>query len=223
MGCTLSGPSYTKGGIRLVSTKLAFTKGQLHNLNTYFRKLVEEAENDSSSSTAIEAIVERLVQRLMLAVGNLDRRFSSVFLVSLNEPRRTKRLRFEYLLRIDALSTPTSSSELEISRVSVEEDAGLPGFIRLKLLGTGAKPWREYADGAGRLRRDLVKAKLANLLAVAIKRDSIGSTNGEEEDEEACGSPGQVVDAEVLDKILKQPDHCRVFYGAGNILELLGN
>ncbi|XP_031844381.1 uncharacterized protein LOC116432130 isoform X2 [Nomia melanderi] len=208
MGCSPSEPSCTKGGIRLMATKLAFTKGQLHNLNAYFRKLAEEAQNDSSSTTAIEAIVERLVQRLMLAAGNLDRRFSSVFLVSLNEPRRMKRFKFEYLLRIDALSTPTASSVPEVSRVSIEENAGLPGFIRLKILDAGAKPWREYADAAGRLRRDLVKAKLANLLATAIKRDNVDPT-----DAKVCGSPGQVVDAEVLDKILKQPDHCRIFYG----------
>nr|XP_033330261.1 uncharacterized protein LOC117222598 isoform X2 [Megalopta genalis] len=208
MGCSPSGPSCAKGGTRLMATKLAFTKGQLHNLNAYFRGLVEEPQNDSSDATAIEAIVERLVQRLMLAAGNLDRRFSSVFLVSLNEPRRMKRLKFEYLLRIDALSTPTASPELEISGVSVEEDAaaGLPGFIRLKILGPGAKLWREFTDAAGRLRRDLVKAKLANLLAAAIKRDNADSAK-------ICGSPGRVVDAEVLDKILKQPNRCRIFYG----------
>lgn len=45
---------------------------------------------DSSNAFAIEAIVERLVQRLMRSAGNLDRRFSSMFLVSLNEPRRIK-------------------------------------------------------------------------------------------------------------------------------------
>lgn len=73
-----------------MTTKLTFTKGQLCNLNTYFRKLVDEAQNDSSNAFAIEAIVERLVQRLMRSAGNLDRRFSSMFLVSLNEPRRIK-------------------------------------------------------------------------------------------------------------------------------------
>ncbi|CAK9812411.1 hypothetical protein ANTPLA_LOCUS7381 [Anthophora plagiata] len=206
MGCAPSGSSCKKGGIRLMATKLAFTKGQLYNLNTYFRKLVDEAQNDSSNISAIEATVERLVQRLMLGAGNLDRRFSSMFLVSLNEPRAIQQLRFEYLLRIDALSTPGFG--LGMSRVSVEEDASLPGFIRLKMLDNGAEAWREYTDVAGRLRRDLVKAKLANLLAVAIKRDVTGTS-----DDKLCVSPGQVVDAEVLEKIFKQPDYCRIFYG----------
>ncbi|XP_017788712.1 PREDICTED: uncharacterized protein LOC108571224 [Habropoda laboriosa] len=209
MGCAPSGSSCKKGGIRLMATKLAFTKGQLHNLDTYFRKLVDESQNDSSNAFAIEATVERLVQRLMVGAGNLDRRFSSMFLVSLNEPRGIQEFRFEYLLRIDALSTP--SLGLGISRVSVEEDASLPGFIRLKMLGIGAEAWREYMDAAGRLRRDLVKAKLANLLAAAIKRDVTGGTA----DDKLCVSPGQVVDAEVLDKIFKQPDYCRIFYGPG--------
>ncbi|XP_076625427.1 uncharacterized protein LOC143343923 isoform X1 [Colletes latitarsis] len=214
MGCAPSGPSYTKGGTRLMATKLAFTKGQLHNLNVYFRKLLDEAQNDSRCDSAIEATVEGLVQRLMLAVGNLDRKFSSVFLVSLNESRRIKCLRFEYLLRIDALSEPAASSELEVSRVSVEEDAALPGFIRLKILGPGVDHWQEYTDAAGRLRRDLVKAKLANLLATAIKlATSYPTDTTSSMDNEICVSPGQVVDAEVLDKILKQPTHCRIFYG----------
>ncbi|XP_076679266.1 uncharacterized protein LOC143374746 isoform X2 [Andrena cerasifolii] len=209
MGCAASEPSYKKGGVRLMATKLAFAKGQLSNLNAYFRKLADEGQSDSSYVSAIEATVERLVQRLMLAAGNLDPRFSSVFLVSLNEPRRVKQFRFEYLLRIDSLSSPTASSELEVSRVSVEEDVALPGFIRLKTLAAGAEPWQEYADAAGRLRRDLVKAKLANLLATAIKRGVESLTDGN-----FCDSPGQVVDAEVLDKIFKQPEHCRIFYGS---------
>ncbi|XP_076241148.1 uncharacterized protein LOC143183489 [Calliopsis andreniformis] len=209
MGCGTSGSSCKKGGVRLMATKLVFTKSQLNNLNAYFRKLVDEAQNDSSNVFAIEAIVERLVQRLILTVGNHDRRFASMFLISLNEPRRVKQLKFEYLLRIDTLSSPSASSELEISRVNVEEDATLPGFIRLKTLAAGAEPWQDYVDAAGRLRRDLVKAKLANLLATAIKRDV-----GNLADEQICASPGQVVDAEVLDKILKQPDHCRIFYGS---------
>lgn len=45
---------------------------------------------DFSNVFAVEAIVERLVQRLMRGAANLDRRFSSMFLVSLNEPRRIK-------------------------------------------------------------------------------------------------------------------------------------
>nr|XP_012142955.1 PREDICTED: uncharacterized protein LOC100880684 [Megachile rotundata] len=146
----------------------------------------------------------------MLGAGNLDQRFSSMFLVSLNEPRRVKQLRFEYLLRIDELSTPSAE---DVPRVSVEEDASLPGFIRIKLLAAGTELWQEYTDAAGRLRRDLVKAKLANLLATAIKRDVANLM-----EEQSCVSPGQVVDAEILDKILKQPDHCRIFYGSNSEL-----
>ncbi|KAG9428847.1 hypothetical protein HZU67_09220 [Apis mellifera carnica] len=209
MGCAPSRSSCKKGGIRLMATRLTFTKGQLCNLNTYFRKLVEEAENDVSNASAIEATVEKLVQRLMRGASDLDPRFSSMFLVSLNEPRRIKRLRFEYLLRIDALSSSNPEQEFD-SSVRVEEDASLPGFVHLKILGIGAKEiWREYVDVAGRLRRDLVKARLANLLAASIKQDT------DTEDDRICVSPGQVVEADILDKILKQPDHCRIFYGPG--------
>lgn len=80
-----------------------------------------------------------------------------------------QRLRFEYLLRIDALSS--SSSNRPEQGIAIEEDASSPGFVHLKILSLDDKEiWREYVDVAGRLRRDLVKAKLANLLAAAIKR-----------------------------------------------------
>ena len=68
------------------------------------------------------------------------------------------------------MSTSSVGPEQGRSVVCVEEDASLPGFIRLKVLDVGAEVWREYMDVAGRLKRDLVKAKLANLLATAIKR-----------------------------------------------------
>lgn len=41
------------------------------------------------------------------------------------------------------------------------------------------------------------------------------------EDDRVCVSPGQVVDADILDKILKQPDHCRIFYGPGRHLTFI--
>lgn len=85
-------------------------------------------------------------------------------------PSSPQRLRFEYLLRIDALSSSNPEQEFG-SSVRAEEDASLPGFVHLKILGIGAKEiWREYVDVAGRLRRDLVKARLANLLAASIKQ-----------------------------------------------------
>lgn len=43
-----------------------------------------------ADASKLEAEVERLVQRLVAGVGNLDRRFASLFLVSLNERRRIK-------------------------------------------------------------------------------------------------------------------------------------
>lgn len=83
-----------------------------------------------------------------------------------------QRLRFEYLLRIDALSS--SSSNRPEQGIAIEEDASSPGFVHLKILSLDDKEiWREYVDVAGRLRRDLVKAKLANLLAAAIKRGEL--------------------------------------------------
>ncbi|XP_048509592.1 uncharacterized protein LOC105689999 [Athalia rosae] len=206
MGCAPSGIS-GKGSLRLMATKITFSKEQLDTLNVHFSKSLANSIQENADTKAIEATVERLVQRLLIGAGNIDSRFSSMFLISLNDRTRIKQLKFEYLIRLDALSSPGLTSE-QIAPVCVEEDASMPGFARVNIRGTGAESWGEFLGPGGRLRRDLIKAKIANLLAAATKP---GSTNGA--DERLCWTPGQVVDPEVLDKILKQPDHCRVFYG----------
>lgn len=78
-------------------------------------------------------------------------------------------LKFEYLLRIDALSTPSGNPDAPELALSVEEDAGLAGFARLRLRTGDAGPWAEFVGPDGRLRRDLVKAKVAALLAASLK------------------------------------------------------
>ncbi|XP_011307669.1 uncharacterized protein [Fopius arisanus] len=207
MGCTASAAPCKTGGARLMTTKIHFSKEQLEGLNGFFRRSVER-QGVTSDIDEIESTIERLVQRLIAGVSNLDGRFSSMFLVSLNERRRIKELKFEYLLRIDTLSTPPLDPDMA-SAVYLEEDSTLPGFARLGLRGGDIEHWAEFLGPDGRLRRDLVKAKLLNLLAAATQQDSMDGA-----DERICQCPGQVIDAETLDKILKQPDHCRIFYGS---------
>ncbi|XP_066586521.1 uncharacterized protein [Prorops nasuta] len=209
MGCSQSSPKSKNGSLRLITSKLSFNVDQLNNLNAYFRKITKDECKlpDRGNIAWIEATVERLVQRLIMGVGNLDPRFSSMFLISLNESRRIKQNKFEYLVRLDALSTPAFDHEME-DAVNVEEDAAMPGFARLAICATIAESWTEFLGSAGRLRRDLIKAKLTNLLAETIKQDS-----SEEETNILYPSPGQVVDAESLQNILKQPNHVRIFYG----------
>uniref|UniRef100_A0ABD2XDQ4 Mab-21-like HhH/H2TH-like domain-containing protein n=2 Tax=Trichogramma kaykai TaxID=54128 RepID=A0ABD2XDQ4_9HYME len=197
-------------GLRLMASKLHFKLEQLEKLNHYFSEIAKSDYLRPPDIISAEATVERLVQRLVAGVGNIDRRFSSAFLVSLNDPRKIKQLKFEYLFRLDALSSPSTSLANSIDEVSLflEEDTGLAGFARLRLRSGTGGPWTEFIGTDGRLRRDLIKARVAALLAVASKH---GAANGI--DENLCITPGQVVDANVLDKILKQPQHCRIFYG----------
>ncbi|KAJ8675297.1 hypothetical protein QAD02_011083 [Eretmocerus hayati] len=216
MGCASSAcadDQQSGSGLRLITSKLNFKDEQLEKLNDYFSELARADRAVSAESIRVEGRVERLVQRLVAGAGNLDRRFAAVFLVSLNEPRRVKQLRFEYVLRLDALSTPSGSSDAFTSELSlnVEEDSGgsVPGFIRLRLRSGDAGSWSEFIGSDGRLRRDLVKSRLATLLAAALRLDVMKNV-----DERSCITPGQVVEPDILDKILKQPEHCRIFYRA---------
>ncbi|XP_044002109.1 uncharacterized protein LOC122848240 [Aphidius gifuensis] len=203
MGCGSSGGKISEA--RLMTTKLNFSPEQLICLNDFFRKSVEEYRAINKDVDYVEATVERLVQRLISRISNLDKKFSSMFLISLNEPQKVKQLKFQYLLRIDALSTPVIDSNLDSTRVIVEEDSTLPGFVRLKI--RDSEYWSEYLASDGRLKRDLVKAKLVALLAKAIKQDSIKDAS-----ESIRQSPGQIMNAATLHKILKQPDYCRIFF-----------
>lgn len=97
--------------------------------------------------------------------------------------------------------------------LAVEEDANLAGFARLRLRTADAGPWAEFLGTDGRLRRDLVKARVAALLASSLKPEAARGL-----DERLCVTPGQVVDPEALDRILKLPEHCRLFYGEASDL-----
>lgn len=46
MGCGPSGTNYKNGTLRLMTTKHMYTKDQLDNLNTYFRKCVTNVESE---------------------------------------------------------------------------------------------------------------------------------------------------------------------------------
>lgn len=83
--------------------------------------------------------------------------------------RTQKELKLEYLLRIDALSTPSLDPEAGGAAVAIEEDT--PGFLRLRV--RDIESWAEFLGPTGRLRRDLVKARLSKLLATAAKQGQL--------------------------------------------------
>lgn len=45
MGCAPSGTNYKSGSLYLMTSKQIFTKDQLDNLNTFFRKTIENVES----------------------------------------------------------------------------------------------------------------------------------------------------------------------------------
>lgn len=60
-----------------------------------------------------------------------------------------------------------SDAELPLS---IEEESSLPGFARLKLRTGDAGTWAEFVGPDARLRRDLIKARVAALLVAALKK-----------------------------------------------------
>jgi hypothetical protein len=67
--------------------------------------------------------------------------------------------RFEYLVRLDALSSPSVYQECgNQPTCRVVEGQGVPhGFAKIRLQGEGAEQWAEYINAAGFLRRSVRK------------------------------------------------------------------
>ncbi|KAF4525340.1 hypothetical protein B566_EDAN013196 [Ephemera danica] len=144
---------------------------------------------------AAEQAVERLVQKLVSAVGEIDPRFASKFLVTFDSRgERSAQTewpgkRFRYLVRIDALSWPTLYPE------GTEGDEGVTHEIE-------APSTAVEGDDAGALPNGWVRA-------------AAGPPSENESDESrVCGSPGKVLDAGLLQNLLAEvlPQH-QLFYG----------
>lgn len=108
-----------------------------------------------------EMIAERLVQRLLCAIGNIDSRFASKYLICLNNNTThndciAKSRSLEYLIRLDVLSTPVlyhADKRPKCEAVECEIDGETPGFGRLYLKDTTAKIWSDFINSSGYLRR----------------------------------------------------------------------
>lgn len=118
-----------------------------------------------------EIIAERLVQRLLCAIGNIDSRFASKYLICLHNNTAhndsvAKSRNLEYLIRLDALSTPVlyhTDKRPRCEAAECEIDGETPGFGRLYLKDATAKSWSEFINSSGYLRRYVSKSKGAYL------------------------------------------------------------
>ncbi|XP_034242964.1 uncharacterized protein LOC117646239 [Thrips palmi] len=165
----------------------------------------------------VEAVCERLVQRLLCAVGAADSRFASKYLVCLD--RRTSGesdgLTLEYLVRLDALSTPAlyPGDAPPPCRVveGAAQEAVPQGYARLRANGHDHDPWAEFLSPGGFLRRDKVQERFVELLAAAAAPVSSPSVD----ESRLCGAPGKVVDAAVLADLLALPADGQLFLASG--------
>lgn len=121
-------------------------------------------------------MTERLVQRLLCGAAQIDPRFSSKYLINnrldqndvrkpLNSTKtyktnfqytiQTTTTHLEYLLRLDALSTPTiyESDDKPVYEI-LETDKDCPaGYARIRLSSSTYKVWEEFINSFGFLRR----------------------------------------------------------------------
>ncbi|KAF6209912.1 hypothetical protein GE061_015666 [Apolygus lucorum] len=218
MGCGPSSRSSATKGLKLPGSNLVFTQGQLQALNVYFSDVIDNAEcltKDPAQEKSL-VLIERLIQRLMVGVSILDPRFSSKFLVSLepfklnNKPGNS----LSYLVRLDELSWPPLYPDSGGPHCQlIEPEGGPQGFARLRMSGPGSEQWAEFVGNQGYLRRDKIQERFVELLAASAGRSTLVGRPGEVDESVACGSPGKVVDATHIHRILEARQ--QVFYGAG--------
>ncbi|XP_073970585.1 uncharacterized protein isoform X2 [Rhodnius prolixus] len=220
MGCGPSSRAQHGKDLKLTGSNLIFAQGQLAALNSYFSDLVDNAEcfaKDPGNEKSL-VLIERLIQRLVCGVGVLDSRFSSKFLITL-EPHKLNNKpgnSLSYLVRLDELSSPSLYPETAGPTCHlVEPEGGPQGFARLRISGPGSENWAEFVSSQGYLRRDKVQERFVELLAQSAARSNVIGRPCEVDESRVCGSPGKVVDATHLHRMLQTSAKEQLYYGTG--------
>ncbi|KAF5306841.1 hypothetical protein FQA39_LY00071 [Lamprigera yunnana] len=204
--------------LTLPFSKLKFCGEQLQNLNYIFtKKLTEEPDPEYANAIILaKSVTERLMQRLLCAAGMQDSRFATKFLITLHEDNNIGDATLGYIIRLDSLSTPALYIQDEIPKYSIVEggeDKKLAGYAKIRLHPSCSKGWEEFINSKGYLRRDKIQSKMVELIAKAATCD-VPNSSLDVDESRFCGSPGKVVNAATLQKILLIPTEEHVFYGA---------
>ncbi|XP_044758714.1 uncharacterized protein LOC123316608 isoform X2 [Coccinella septempunctata] len=201
----------------LQNSRIKFSQEQLQNLNHILCKKVQRKRNHTDKHfLKAKSVAERLTQRLLCAVGMLDPRFASKFLVE-NNPKAINNISnksLSYLVRLDELSTPPLYELDSVSRLEIiENDQDCPtSYCRIRVPMSEMKTWNEFINPNGFLRRDKVQTRLVKLLAEAAENDR-QITPQTIDESVVCGIPGKIVDAATLHHILKIPSFEQIYYG----------
>ncbi|CAG9774038.1 unnamed protein product [Ceutorhynchus assimilis] len=210
----------------LPNSKLKFCVDQLQNLNFIFNKRLERSGSDDNDADHMsfeksillaKSVAERLMQRLLCGAAQIDERFASKFLINNRvDHNNTHSTHLEYLVRLDALSTPLIYPTDENPTYEIlETDKDCPaGYARIRLNSPTHARWEEFINSFGFLRRDRIQAKFVELLAQAAGSD-LPSSPLQVDESTMCGTPGKIVDPATMYHILKVPAKEQVFYGPG--------
>ncbi|KAI5753092.1 hypothetical protein M8J77_023393 [Diaphorina citri] len=223
MGCTYSNEMGPDKGVLLESCDIRFSELQLETINKHLHDVyLKKCDANSSNQYEVEVIIERLIQKLISTIGKIDPRFSCSFLIT-SEPQFLNQMAttndFSYIIRLDQLSTPTIYEDDTLPQTYchvVEQDGSPQGYGKIRVQGEGMESWAEFMGNNGCLRRDKIQEKFVELLAKASARSELIKTLNDVDESCQCGSPGKVMDAEVLHHVLKAPANQRVFYGQAN-------
>uniref|UniRef100_A0A8D8VYG2 Mab-21-like HhH/H2TH-like domain-containing protein n=1 Tax=Cacopsylla melanoneura TaxID=428564 RepID=A0A8D8VYG2_9HEMI len=223
MGCAYSGDNSPDKGVHLESCDIRFSELQLESINQHLNSVyLNSAGVRSDNRHEVEVIIERLIQKLISTIGKIDPRFSSSFLIT-SEPQFMNQVaitnKFSYIIRLDHLSCPTiyDDDTMPHSFCHVMEQDGTPqGYGKIRIQGEGMENWAEFIGNNGCIRRDKIQEKFVELLAKASSRTELIQTLSDVDESCQCGSPGKVMDAEVLHHVLRAQANQRVFYGQAN-------
>ncbi|KAK3927950.1 Structural protein 1 [Frankliniella fusca] len=179
---------------------IKFTAPQLARADAVLADIIrDDLPMQGDVAPGVEAVCERLVQRLLCAVGAADPRFASKYLVCLDRrtsgevrvgptrfPTRSTHLEqtltalslpqsesltLEYLVRLDALSSPAlyPGDPPPPCRVleGAAQEAVPQGYARLRISPSVMEQWSELLSPNGFIRRDKVQERFVELLAAA--------------------------------------------------------
>ncbi|XP_050538114.1 uncharacterized protein LOC126903728 isoform X2 [Daktulosphaira vitifoliae] len=214
-GCRLNKELY------LPSTELRFNAGQIQRLNVNFLSGYENLDDlpTCGNSREIKTTIDQIIQRLLCGIGILDKRFASKFLVNSEPISSNVQLSksYTYYVRLDSLSEPNLyEDDYEYSvRCVTEEDNAPQGFVKIRIVSNQPEQWNDLTDDYGYLRRDKVKMRFIELLAISASKIDILDSPENVDESYLCGCPGKIIDAGVLHEIINIPPEEHIYFGLG--------
>lgn len=199
-----------------------------HALNSYYERMIPSGGGPNLLGMdvpgSIEAIMERLVQRIITGVGTLDPRFASKYVLSTGSTYEHYKINefdeFDFMVRLDQLSSPALNVCAGNATCDViDNPESVPkGYARVyvKREGNQDHQWSDFMDENGFLLPHKIRHRFYELVRWAVKAIPVSMSVDEVDETKLPGASGKVLDVGILSDVLHLDPDDHVYIGIGD-------